>query len=92
MSGTAVIERELKSLEAEKATLLNSKLIAVGRSFIRCISCKKASQLSRWIFIQDHWYERPYSCTGGDMWHASKTELCHIICPNCNTENYIYNH
>src|SRR3989338_3214362 len=92
MSDIAVIERRLTTLDSEKKDLLNAKLTAIGRRIIRCISCKKSSQLRLWTFIQDHWYERPYSCSGGDTWHTSKTELCHIVCPKCDTENYIYNH
>lgn len=83
---------ELHLLAQENARLLAEKLAAIQRMFIRCSSCHKESRLSSWTFVQDYWYERPYSCTGGDTWHTSATNVCDIICPKCGFENYIYNH
>lgn len=91
MSSLAVAERKLENLEQRHRHALDEKLQAIRRSVITCAKCKQGSQISSWIFIQNHYYVEPYSCTGGAYWIASETEVCHIICPKCGTRHYIYN-
>ena len=75
---------------AESAHELRIKVLR--RQVLFCEHCKKRSQLSRWNFLQTHWYEAPYSCAGGDTWHQNETEVCYVACPKCGKWNYIYNH
>lgn len=62
---------------------------AIGNSFLTCRSCGKKSKVSSITLIQTHWYERPYSCMGGDRWHAGEKQY---NCPKCGHRNRDYNH
>ena len=93
------MNRELQSsqkalyLHSETKEALCKRLAdAIKNVFIRCEECGKKSKLRLWVFIQDHWYIEPRSCAEGDYWKAHPTETCHIRCPKCKGENYIYNH
>ncbi len=93
------LDRTLKNLtQTEEEMRQNYEVLkkrfvdAARRSFILCIHCNKKSVLSSWTFIQNHWYEKPHGCLGGDNWWSSKKECCHISCPKCEKQNYLYNH
>lgn len=85
-------QRELDKLNEKKKELLEKQRVAIQRTFIECESCKKKSRLGQWTFFQEHWYTAPFSCAGGDYWNTSDVKVCHIGCPKCGAENYIYNH
>lgn len=40
------------------------------RSTILCTKCGKRSQIKNVTFSRYYWYEKPYSCMGGAMWHS----------------------
>lgn len=86
------VQRALEKLDKEKEEALRKKLQVIRRQLVDCKKCGKKSQLGTWSFIQEHWYELPHSCTGGDNWWPSETRLCNIICPKCGQQNYIFNH
>ncbi len=92
MPPLTVIERDLAALQTNQAQLYQRQLAAIRRKFIRCSKCHKNSRLASWSFIQGMFYVEPFSCTGGDYWLNSQTSSCHITCPKCGYENYIYNH
>ncbi|OGZ13622.1 MAG: hypothetical protein A2942_04735 [Candidatus Lloydbacteria bacterium RIFCSPLOWO2_01_FULL_50_20] len=92
MTKLAVLNRELDALKAKEKLVRKGKLEIFRRKLLCCLHCKKTRQLLRWDFVQDHWYEKPWSCNGGDTWHMTETKCCHIVCPECNTMNYVYNH
>jgi ribosomal protein S27AE len=85
-------QHALAALKANEAELYKRQLAAIRRKFLRCSRCKKNSRLSSWSFIQGMYYVEPFSCTGGDYWLNSRTDSCHIICPKCGHDNYIYTH
>lgn len=39
-------------------------------------------------YLQTHWYEPPYGCTGGDNWHPGEGNF---VCPHCGQRNRLYN-
>ncbi|MBI1957508.1 MAG: hypothetical protein HYS44_03590 [Candidatus Niyogibacteria bacterium] len=92
MRAIAKIDQAITGHEGEIRRLQKQKHAALRRTLITCEYCKKASPLSSWGFIQDHFYVAPYSCTEGDYWGETDVECCHLICPKCSQENYIYNH
>jgi hypothetical protein len=57
-----------------------------------CSHCSTSSKLSRWEFTQSHTYVPPSGCQEGDYWIPNKTEVCHLRCPECLQQNYLYNH
>ena len=86
-------ERKLASdFRKKQKEIHKKKLFLVRGSRIKCVHCGKQPSLRKFQFIQNEWYESPWSCNGGGNWHSSETKLCHIICPSCNKENYINNH
>ena len=85
------LRREMDALNKKRDDLKNEELNAIGRKMIRCVGCGERSQLSAWIFIQDMWYVRPYSCTGGAYWRHHETRTCYMRCPKCGNEMYINN-
>jgi hypothetical protein len=86
------IDGELRVLHELEDELLVRKLEMLRNIEISCPYCKRPSKTQEWTFIQDQWYEGPHGCTGGDTWHDTQTECCHIVCPKCTRETYIYNH
>ncbi|MBI2676650.1 MAG: hypothetical protein HYX21_01675 [Candidatus Yanofskybacteria bacterium] len=92
MAVITTLQRQLDKLDNDRVGVLKQKLQVIQRILVKYVKCHKKSRLGTWSFIQDRWYVEPYSCTGGDYWNYSKTETCDIVCPKCNSENYIYNH
>lgn len=92
MGKLAVVQDKLDRLENKRKRVKEEQRDVIRNSLIRCMMCSRRSRLSSWVFIQDQWYVRPYSCTDGDYWSPSATEVCHIVCPKCSKENYLYNH
>ncbi len=62
-------------------------VVTVSESFITCLHCKEKTKVKNLTRIQTHWYERPYSCTGGDQWHAGEVVY---DCPKCGKRNRDY--
>lgn len=89
---STTIEKNITRLEIQKNKLRQKQLELLQKQTIKCVHCQKRSQVGSWIFIQDQWYVKPFSCTGGDFYTNTKTECCHLVCPKCQKENYIYNH
>jgi len=50
--------------------------------------CGAEHVISELEYIQTHWYEEPYGCTGGAMWHEGEGNF---ICPSCGHRNRLYN-
>jgi len=91
VNSLAATEVELARLENERQKVLAKQLRIIRGSFIKCAKCGENSKLFSWTFIQDMFYVEPYSCTGGDYWLNSETRCCHIVCPKCEGEIYLYN-
>jgi hypothetical protein len=92
MDAITPLQRQLNKLDGDRSKVLKQKLEAIQRVLIKCVKCHKKSRLGTWSFVQGRWYVEPYSCADGDYWNYNKTETCHILCPKCSSENYIYNH
>lgn len=86
------IDAEIAEHHAAVAKLGRDKIAHAKNAIFTCGYCKKRAPLARWEFIQEHWYERPHSCTEGSSWNFSEKHLCHVICPQCRAENYIPTH
>jgi hypothetical protein len=90
-----ILERELDV--KEKAKKMLEKLHEQKRDLVKakkftCVHCNKESLFGTLGFVQEHRYEAPWGCTGGDTWHRLQKNLCNLVCPRCATLNYIYNH
>lgn len=86
------IEKLQNEFRLNEKTIHNALLTALKGRIVRCKHCHKRSRLGRWGFIQTHWYESPYSCSGGDVWYQNETDECHIVCPECKRWNYVFTH
>lgn len=92
MATLTTLQRQLDKLDGDRSKVLKQKLGAIQRVLVKCVKCHKKSRLGTWFFVQGRWYAEPYSCIDGDHWNYSDTKVCHIVCPKCDGENYIYNH
>lgn len=88
----AKIDAEVAAHKAEITRLGRDKIAQAKNTIFTCGSCKKRVPFARCDFIQEHWYERPHSCNEGGSWNNSEVGFCHILCPLCLEENYIYTH
>lgn len=69
----------------EKIAELQAKRDAVQRTRpLTCYHCKQQSVISTLTYIQTHWYERPYGCSGGDRWRQGEGQF---ECPHCSQIN-----
>ncbi|MBI2048028.1 MAG: hypothetical protein HYT27_02715 [Parcubacteria group bacterium] len=88
----ASFQNKIAKMTKSQDVLRKQLAESIKNILITCEECGKKSKLRFWVFIQRHWYTQPRGCMEGDYWNASTTELCHIRCPKCGSENYIYNH
>ena len=75
---------EVADLEEQLKRAREWVVEAVSRSYLICSSCGKQTQIKRVTLLQTHWYEAPYSCTGGDRWHPGERKA---KCPKCGFTN-----
>ncbi|CAN5117554.1 hypothetical protein BH11PAT3_BH11PAT3_2380 [soil metagenome] len=86
-------KEELEKSHKEKVLGLKRAIQNVARaSEFACVYCKKASPLSLWSFVQSRWYTPPSGCTDGAYWNDTEPKCCHIMCPHCTKQNYLYVH
>ncbi len=92
MTSLAATEKKMKVLQDEMKKVREEQRDIIRSYPVLCSKCKKMTKLSSWIFIQNRFYIEPHSCTAGDYWKDSETECCHIVCPECKEEAYLYRH
>lgn len=96
MSTLTKIEKSIESYRARStahlAKLIQRRLDFVRSYLIECVRCHNKNALSSWSFLQASFYVPPRGCNEGDYWVNSEVKVCHIVCPACGHENYIYNH
>jgi hypothetical protein len=73
----AELERELDALRTKEGK-------KKSRRYVTCGGCDRRSQIGKIVYLQTHYYVRPYSCSGGDYWTPSNGEF---ICPKCGVRN-----
>lgn len=91
---TKVQQKQLKYVQDRicktKSTLvrLRSKESAlISTTTVKCWSCKTSSQIGNLVYIQTHWYVRPYGCNGGDYHKSGEGQW---DCPKCGANNRLY--
>jgi len=77
----------LKDLKAETekkrdAALRELEIPCLKARYFCQKPCKGTFKVKDANLIRTYWYEEPYSCTGGDMWHLGEAQ---IECPLCHT-------
>lgn len=80
------IKEKLNALEVEKKKLLEQLDKQRANKTFLC-GCGAMHKIKECDAIQDHWYERPSGCYGGDHWHQDELS---IICPVTNIRNRVY--
>lgn len=93
MSRRRQLEKRLAELNREKAEIA-ARLSDIDRKqLVRCENncygrgCGKRSRIENLVYIQTYWYEEPYSCTAGDMWHQGEGQF---DCLKCGHRNRLY--
>lgn len=89
-------DKELKAVDdkidalREELTQLNTlKKGILKRTPFLCGGCNETQEIGNTTYIQRHWYESPWGCTGGDTWHREKWGV--IVCPSCKSKLSLYN-
>lgn len=82
------LDRQKKKLEANIKTINEEIRATKQRQRFRCSKCSRITKLANVIFIQTHWYESPYGCTGGDNWYSGEIQLA---CPKCGVRHRLIN-
>lgn len=77
------IKKAITELDAQRKKLVSQLGTAYGNKTFPCVFCNKRHKFKDCDAIQTHWYEEPYSCSGGDNWYEN--ELW-ILCPT--TQHY----
>jgi DNA-directed RNA polymerase subunit M/transcription elongation factor TFIIS len=57
------------------------------RTVLTCTKCGKGSQIRKVRYSKWLWYEKPYSCMAGDMWHFGGYL---IECPKCGYSEKVH--
>jgi len=87
-----MFEKEIEK-KVKKLTTLKRKQSLISRlkksNHITCIGnikkgCGSLLKIKELTYIQTHWYEYPWGCTGGDRWWEGEANF---ICPNCGIRN-----
>lgn len=84
MRSVAQIEQEIQAATALITNLKKELNETIAQDYVVCRKCEMGSKLKETVYIQTHWYVRPYSCTGGDYWNSGEGQF---LCPKCNTRN-----
>lgn len=75
-------EREKAEKKAISETLVQcTTQVATGKG------CGAWHPIKELTYIQTHWYNEPYGCTGGDNWYAGEGQW---RCPSCGHLNRLY--
>lgn len=88
------VREEIAKLEAKRATLkkrlasVENKILDEQKKLtVVCCWCGSSHEIGSVEYIQTYWYERPWGCTGGDVWHAGEGQY---DCPSCGKNNRLY--
>lgn len=91
---TGPTDAEVASAEAvlaarEEALIQQSKdaRVQCTSQFATGEGCGALHAIGTLEYIQGHWYEGPYGCSGGDRWHQDEGKW---KCPSCGHLNRLY--
>ena len=82
-----LVTEMLDKNEKEKEYLTEMLHGYQSQTEVACEKCDSVHQISDLTYIQTHWYEDPYGCTGGDRWHSGEGQWGCI----CGFRNRLYN-
>lgn len=76
------LQHEQQKLISKVTALRDSINALIKKKYFVCpnAECGAKTPIGELTYRQTHWYERPYSCSGGDCYHESNGE---IKCPKC---------
>jgi len=83
----AALDKAKEHYEQVKKELLCADVETNENQFIECKRCGKKSKIKNVKYAQWHWYEKPYSCMGGDCWHHGGII---IQCPKCEATEKVH--
>lgn len=80
----AELQTELTKLNLEAAKKTSKVAVICESNPAYGKGCGAGFYIDDLTYIQTHWYELPYGCTGGDNWHQGEGQF---ICPKCGHRN-----
>lgn len=81
------LEQEYEEAQAVTRKIYTKIQKKLSKTLVQCTSCKMGHTIDSLEYIQTHWYESPYGCTGGDNWHSGEGNF---MCPHCGGRNRLY--
>lgn len=85
---------EIESKLLDKLDKIQSKITKHKRNtLVQCTNnnygagCGMGHKIKDLEYLQTHWYEEPFGCTGGDNWHKGEGQF---ECPHCGHLNRLY--
>lgn len=78
------LEAAIQRSETRTRHLKSLRDANVKRTSILCKFCKNKSHIRSVIYIQTHWYVRPYGCTEGDYWKSGEGNWDCLVCGRRN--------
>ena len=82
----AVLQVEIDKINAEITERLKKTLVQCTNNN-HGKGCGMGMEIGQLEYIQTHWYERPYGCTGGAEWYPGEGDF---DCPHCGHRNRLY--
>jgi len=82
-----MITTKQKIIKLEKQLKHLNEILKQERSEkeFKCV-CGNVHKIKDCEAIQEHWYQSPYSCSGGDCWHEGELN---ILCPSSDLINRV---
>ena len=80
MSKADTLRKQVVEAERNLEALKKELQVAKGEEFFTCSHCERRSKVKSTSLLSEYYYEEPYGCTGGDMWHFSQYI---IVCGKC---------
>jgi hypothetical protein len=83
MSSLEVINKKIERA-AKRITALRTEREEILKRELKvtCGKCSTSTPIGELTYIQTHWYESPWGCTGGDTWHKGEGQT---VCPGCSS-------
>jgi DNA-directed RNA polymerase subunit M/transcription elongation factor TFIIS len=81
------LESKITKLKAKIAPLREQLELEKTKTLVKCVACKRHTQVRLLTYLQTHWYVSPSGCTGGDYWNSGEGQF---VCPKCDYTNRLY--
>ena len=72
------LDAEILAAETRLAELKQERDVLLAQTKLYCVECMQSHPISKYTYLQTHWYVEPYGCSGGDYYKQGDGEC---VCP-----------